>query len=204
MLHPANRATARPPLIRQPSTQPSLPQQSMAETLAAATAAAAAPAATPAPAAVDSYPSLLAATAAAAANASTAATTATTPALTATPVAPADPPTPQSVFGANPWDTNPTGSGPTGAYNYNPYYFATAQTAATVASMVGGTVVQINDMGGPSGNPFVQSQPNEMVQLANGALINPGLVASFYTHGYSQSMVNQMISNEVANVSEGT
>jgi hypothetical protein len=98
--------------------------------------------------------------------------------------------------------TNPTGSGPSGIYNYNPYYFATAQTAATVANMVGGKVVSMNAFSTP-GSMYKQNQPNEMVQLPNGALINPGLVAQFYTHGYSQSMVNQMIANEVANVSEG-
>jgi len=70
--------------------------------------------------------------------------------------------------------------------------------------MVGGTVVAFNALGGPSGNPFVQSQPNEMVQLSNGAMINPGLVASFYTHGYPLSMVNQMVANEVTNVTKGT
>jgi hypothetical protein len=107
------------------------------------------------------------------------------------------PPTAQSVFGANPWVTDPTGTDPDGnSYGYNPLYFATASTAAQVAQMVGGTVVasdQLADAGG-----YVQSQPNEMVKLANGALINPGLVASFYTHGYSQSAVTQMIANEVA------
>ena len=110
-------------------------------------------------------------------------------------------PTAQSVFGANPWMAAPTGTGPTGTYSYNPYYFATPQTAATVASMVGGTVVSMESYS--SGGRFVQNQPNEMVQLPNGALINPGLVAEFYTHGYSQSMISQMIANEVANVSEG-
>ncbi len=116
---------------------------------------------------------------------------------------PSDPsPTPQSVFGANPWITNPTGTGPIGSYNYNPYYFATPQTAATVAGMVGGKVVPMNAFTTP-GSMYVQNQPNQMVQLPNGALINPGLVAAFYTHGYPQSMINQMIANEVANVSEG-
>ena len=37
-----------------------------------------------------------------------------------------------------------------------------------------------------------------MVKLANGALVNPGVIASFYTHGYPQWMVDQMVSNEVA------
>ncbi|HUA63501.1 MAG TPA: hypothetical protein VML19_32395 [Verrucomicrobiae bacterium] len=119
------------------------------------------------------------------------------------PASPVDPvPTAQSVFGANPWITNPTGSGPTGTYSYNPYYFATPQTAAAVASMVGGKVVSMNAFS-TAGSPFQQNQPNQMVQLPNGALINPGLVAEFYTHGYSQSMINQMIANEVSNVSEG-
>ena len=119
------------------------------------------------------------------------------------PAAPVDPvPTAQSVFGANPWITNPTGSGPTGTYSYNPYYFATPQTAAAVASMVGGKVVSMNACS-TVGSPFQQNQPNQMVQLPNGTLINPGLVAEFYTHGYSQSMINQMIANEVSNVSEG-
>jgi hypothetical protein len=39
-----------------------------------------------------------------------------------------------------------------------------------------------------------------MVKMPNGSMINPGLVATFYTHGYSQSMVDQMIANEVKNV----
>jgi hypothetical protein len=38
-----------------------------------------------------------------------------------------------------------------------------------------------------------------MVQLANGALINPGLVASFYTQGYPQSSIDQMIAAEARN-----
>lgn len=97
--------------------------------------------------------------------------------------------------------SNPTGTGPTGTYSYNPHYFASQQTASAVAGMVGGTVVSMESYS--SGGRFVQSQPNLMVQLPNGALINPGLVAEFYTHGYSQSMITQMIANEVANVSEG-
>ena len=67
--------------------------------------------------------------------------------------------------------------------------------------MVGGTVVTTNAVSG--GGCYTQNQPNEMVQLSNGALINPGLVATFYTHGYSQSMINQMVTNEVANVTAG-
>jgi hypothetical protein len=96
--------------------------------------------------------------------------------------------------------TDPTGTGPTGLYTYNPFYFASPETAAKVASMVGGQVVTMNSM---SNGRFAQNQPNLMVQLTNGALINPGLVASFYTHGYPQPMVDQMVANEVANVTKG-
>ncbi len=108
-------------------------------------------------------------------------------------------PTAESVFGPSPWMTNPTGVGPNGAvYGYNPFYFASPETAAKVAQMVGGTVVQSNQFTG-NGGTFTQQQPNLMVQLPNGHLINPGLVASFYTHGYPQSYVDQMVANEVQN-----
>jgi hypothetical protein len=184
-LHTADRAAARIPAARNPFTRPSLAQQELAQTLAAA-----------------STPSTTASSGSPVAATATTAATAAAPAATA--ASPAGPPTAESVFGSNPWETNPTGTGPTGTYTYNPYYFATPQTAADVAAMVGGTVVAFNALGGPSGNPFVQSQPNEMVRLSNGAMINPGLVASFYTHGYPLSMVNQMVANEVANVTKGT
>lgn len=107
-------------------------------------------------------------------------------------------PTAESVFGANPWVTNPVGRNPDGTlYSYNPTYFATADTAAKVAQLVGGQVVAQNALTG-SGGPYQQLQPNLMVEMPNGRLINPGVVASFYTHGYPQSTVDQMIANEVA------
>ena len=91
-----------------------------------------------------------------------------------------------------------------GTSAYNPLYFATPKTAAEVAAMVGGRVVTANELCTSSGGPFAQDQANEMVQLSNGALINPGLVASFYTHGYPQSMVDQMVANEVASAGRST
>jgi hypothetical protein len=112
------------------------------------------------------------------------------------PPAPPSPPTAQSVFGPNPWIANPGGQAPNGVtYGYNPYYFATPATAAKVAQMVGGTVVETNAIT-PYG-PFKQNQPNEMVQLPNGRLLNAGIIASFYDHGYSQQYINMLISNEV-------
>lgn len=117
---------------------------------------------------------------------------------TATPAADTTP-TAESAFGSSPWVANPTGSGPDGlSYSYNPIYFASASTAAEVAQMVGGKVVSSNQITA-AGSPFTQQQPNLMVQLANGALINPGLVASFYTHGYPQSTIDQMIAAEARN-----
>jgi hypothetical protein len=115
------------------------------------------------------------------------------------PQQPNTPPTAESVFGANPWISNPTGIGPNGiAFGYNRYYFATPQTAAKVADMVGGTVVQSNCFT-PNGGAFSQQQPNLMVKLPDGRMINPGLVASFYTNGWPQSYIDQMIAAEVRN-----
>jgi len=109
------------------------------------------------------------------------------------------PPTAQSVFGPNVWMTDPIGLNPDGTnFEYNPIYFATEGTAQAVAQRIGGTVIA-GDMITTAGGPFVQLQPNYMVQMPNGALINPGLVASFYTFGFSQSQIDTMIAQEVAN-----
>jgi hypothetical protein len=118
---------------------------------------------------------------------------------TAAPTAlntPPPPPTAQSMFGPNPWATNPGGMAPNGVtYGYNPYYFATPATAQKVAQMVGGKVVETNAIT-PFG-PFQQNQPNQMVQLPNGRVINAGLFASFYDHGYSQQFIDRLVSSEI-------
>ena len=102
-------------------------------------------------------------------------------------------PTAEEVFGANPWMTAPTGySAGLGSYNYNPLYFATRQTAEKVAHLLGGTVVEKAAMVG-NASPFIQNQANYMVQLANGHLVNAGLTASYYTHGWSQSQIDRML-----------
>lgn len=107
-------------------------------------------------------------------------------------------PTAESVFGPNPWIANPTGVAPNGqSYAYNPFYFATQQTAAKVAQMVGGTVVESNVFTPNGGGGFSQQQPNNMVKLPDGRLINPGLVASFFTHGYPQSYLDSMVAAEI-------
>jgi hypothetical protein len=105
-------------------------------------------------------------------------------------------PTAQSLFGANPWVTNATGSGPAGdSYTFNQYYFATPATAAKVAQMLGGKVVAVNDIT-PFG-PFTQSQPNLMVQMPDGSLHNAGLIAGLYDRGFSQQTVDQLIDGEI-------
>jgi hypothetical protein len=90
------------------------------------------------------------------------------------------------------WETAPTGTGPNGlTFSYNPVYFATQQTAEVVAKMLGGTVVQANAIA--NGGGFQQQQPNYMVQMPDGRQFDAGLVASYYSHGYSQGFINQEI-----------
>lgn len=82
---------------------------------------------------------------------------------------------------------------------YNPVYFATQQTAQSVAQMLGGTVVQSAQMASSPNSPFQQNQLNYMVQLPSGGLVNPGLIADIYMHGWSQSLIDQQVQNEVNN-----
>jgi hypothetical protein len=124
---------------------------------------------------------------------------ANTPAVNSLPtpaaaqVTPSAAPTAESVFGANPWVPNPVGFNPNGSqFSYNPVYFATSSTAQQVAKMLGGTVVASNALA-----PNAQQQPNLMVQMPDGRMINAGLVASFYTHGYPQSYIDGLIDSEI-------
>jgi hypothetical protein len=101
------------------------------------------------------------------------------------------------MFGASPWMANPVGKNPDGSlFSYNPWYFATPQAAAQVAQMLGGTVVASNEFTA-AGSPFVQQQPNLMVEMPDGRRINAGLVASFYAHGYPQSYINSLIAAQI-------
>jgi hypothetical protein len=106
-------------------------------------------------------------------------------------------PTAESLFGSNPWISDAGGKGPTGSYSYNKYYFATPETAAKVAQMLGGKVVATNDIT-PFG-PFVQNQPNQMVQMPDGRLINAGIIASYYDRGATQQSVDALIKAEIGN-----
>ncbi len=106
---------------------------------------------------------------------------------------PVAPPTAEALFGQQPWLANPTESLPDGGVlSLNPWWFATPQTAARVAAMLGGVVVEKNDFTA-AGSPVQQQQPNQMVQLPDGRLINAGIVASLYTHGFPQSFIDQVV-----------
>jgi hypothetical protein len=105
-------------------------------------------------------------------------------------------PTPQSVFGNHVWLDAPTGTAPNGArWTYNPIYFATRETAEAVAKMIGGTVEEMHAMT-PYG-VMQQDTPNMMVRMPDGRILNPGLIADFYNHGYPQQYIDMMIRNEV-------
>jgi len=109
---------------------------------------------------------------------------------------------PTDVFGSPVWQ-NVSVSGPAGTYPLNSKYYATASTADLVKTMVGGSAVVPRDPFATPGDINSASAPMLMVQMADGSLINAGLVADFFSHGYSLSMVRTMIDNEVANVAKG-
>jgi hypothetical protein len=105
-------------------------------------------------------------------------------------------PTAQSVFGSQPWLAAPTGSNPDGTqFGYNPIYFATPQTAQQIAAMVGGQVVEQNAIA--ANGAMRQQVPNQMIQLSDGRVVNAGLIADFYDHGYPQSYIDMLIQNEI-------
>lgn len=131
-----------------------------------------------------------------------ASSTPATPSMSAATPAQQNSPTPdaaakpslESVFGSQPFLNNPGGTGPRGAtWNYNPVYFATQATAEKVAALVGGKVVEKNDI--LTSGPFQQSAPNEVIQFADGRTVNAGLIANFFNHGYPQSYIDSILKN---------
>ena len=117
----------------------------------------------------------------------------------ATPLPPAPSPTPESVFGDQVWMSNPGYTAPDGgSHAYNPTYFASAATAQKVADMVGGKVVPMNAMA--AAGVMLQTEPNLMVQLPDGKILNPGLIANYYNHGYPQSYVDTLVQAEIRGV----
>lgn len=105
-------------------------------------------------------------------------------------------PTLQSVFGSNPFISQPGGVAPNGVtYSYNPTYFATRATADKLAQMYGGKVVEMNAIT-PFG-PFQQNHMNEMIQFPNGNVVNAGILASYFDRGWSQEQINTAIAGEI-------
>jgi hypothetical protein len=114
--------------------------------------------------------------------------------------APSNVPTMESVFGAQPFLDNPIETLPDGSsYNLNPIWFATPATAAKAAAMLGGTVVECDEFTAPT-SIVQQQQPNQMVQLPNGTLINPGQVAWLFNHGYQQSYIDARMNDMVTGI----
>jgi hypothetical protein len=168
----------------------------------AANAAAATAAGTTAATTVGTTPAIT--PAAVTSAASTGATSVTTPSTSSSVSSDQNDPA-GPLFGPNPWVADPTGYGPNGVItHYNPVYFATQQTAETVAQMLGGTVVPSVQITTAPGSPFQQNQLNLMVQLPNGGLINPGFIADLYTHNWPQPFINQQIAAEVAGATPAT
>lgn len=146
------------------------------------------------------FRTLMSASAATSDAATTLSSPASSPAATKSSVpAVVDPvPTAESVFGANPWMTNTSGSTPLGqSYGFNSLYFATDTTAEKVAQLLGGKVVQENALCGDNG-VFLQQQKNNMIELPNGRIVNAGLIANFYNHGYTQSYIDTLIQHELS------
>jgi hypothetical protein len=111
--------------------------------------------------------------------------------------APSPVPTMESEFGSQPFLDNPVETLPDGSsYNLNPIWFATPATAAKVATMLGGTVVESDEFTAPN-SVVQQQQPNQMVQLPNGTLINAGQVAWLFDHGLPQSYIDAAINDMV-------
>jgi hypothetical protein len=128
---------------------------------------------------------------------------AATPFAASTPAAPSapkvNPDWPYPDLGPNPFMDNPTGSGPTGSFGFNSYYFPTEATAQTIANMLGGKVVQQNVMLTAPGSHFKQNQPNYMVELPNGNTINPGFIAQAISSKQARTTIDAVIYSEVNN-----
>jgi hypothetical protein len=104
---------------------------------------------------------------------------------------------PYPDLGPHPFMSNPTGTGPTGSFGFNPEYFPTEQTATKIADMLGGKVVPQTAILNATGSPFKQNQVNYMVELPNGRTINPGVIAQAISVGQPRTMIDAIIASEV-------
>jgi hypothetical protein len=74
-------------------------------------------------------------------------------------------------------------------------------TAEAIAEMLGGKVVAQNAVLSSPGSPFHQDQPNYMVELPNGNVINPGTIAQAISVKQPRAMIDALIYSEVNNTS---
>lgn len=111
-------------------------------------------------------------------------------------------------YGNSPFAANPGFTGPNGPGGYNPQTFATQSTAQQIASQYGGTVISNPSAGllGAPSSPFQTNQPQYMIQMPNGTIIDPAKIASLYANAgpggltaYDQAQVQ-----DVLNGSTGT
>jgi hypothetical protein len=87
---------------------------------------------------------------------------------------------------------NQTVTGPNGySSNMNPIYFADPATAQRMAQQLGAELFYGDQFGSP-GSPTSFPQ-QALLRLPNGQVVNAGLVANTYNHGYSQNTIDQIL-----------
>ncbi len=94
------------------------------------------------------------------------------------------------------FEQNPVVTGPNGySSNMNPIYFADPATAQRMAQQLGGELFYGDQFGSP-GSPT--TFPNQaLIRLPNGQVVNAGLVANTYNHGYSQNYIDMVLAGIV-------
>jgi len=129
------------------------------------------------------------------------ATAPVSPSPTPSPSAPKAPNAdwPYPDLGPHPFMSSPSGSGPNGRFGFNSTYFPTLATSKAIAQMLGGKVVPQNAILSAPGSHFTQNQPNYMIELPNGNIINPGPIAQAIHLRQSRTMIDAIIDSEVNN-----
>lgn len=107
-------------------------------------------------------------------------------------------PTAESIFGPTPWQTDVGIFFNSTFYPYSKYYFATPEAAQKVADMLGGTVVEQQDLSVVRQSAIGVGVPRLLVLLHNNGLkVNAGTIMQVWTHGYPQSYIDTVVSQIV-------
>ncbi len=95
-------------------------------------------------------------------------------------------------YGSNPFAPNPGFTGPYGPGGYGPQTFSTQSVAQQIAQQYGGTVVNgaNTDPNNPAnsslligpGSQFKTNQTQYMIQMPNGAVVDPAKISSIYAN----------------------